>query len=99
LRTLLFARRGQLRSRWQSSGAFGVHRLDQDSRRETDFVLHRGIGVELGMARRVGLPITDIAVERGAVSGGFEMHRRQPVKERAGDVLGAFGVAMGNDGK
>ena len=57
------------------------------------------IGIELGVTRRVGLPIADIAVEFRAVSSRLKVHRRQPIAERVAGVLDAFGIAMRDHGK
>ena len=67
--------------------------------RQTDLILNRDIGIELGVAGRVGLPRTDISIELGATAGGLEIHRRQPVVQRMERLLGTFGIAMRDQGK
>jgi hypothetical protein len=60
-------------------------------------LLDRLVAVELVVARGVGLPIADEAVELGKPPGRDEVHVAQPVRDAVTDVLGALDVAVNDD--
>jgi hypothetical protein len=61
---LLVPRRAQILAGGdERAGELAAHRLEQSAGRAAYLVLDRGIGIELGVASGVGLPIADVAIE------------------------------------
>src|SRR5262245_66587961 len=65
-RRLFLSRRPQILAGGEKcAGELAAHRLEQRARGIAHFLLDVGVGIELGMAGGVWLPIADVAVELG----------------------------------
>jgi hypothetical protein len=52
--------------------------FEQGARCIAEFFLEGGVGIVIGVAGGVGLPVTDITVELGTGSGGTQVHAPRP---------------------
>jgi hypothetical protein len=55
------------------------------------------VGIERGVAGRIGLPVADIAIELSQRSGWEETQAAKPVRDAVPDVFRPFRIAMHDD--
>jgi hypothetical protein len=61
------------------------------------FLLQSVVGIERGVAGRIGLPVADIAIELRQRSGWEETQAAKPVRDAVPDVFRPFRIAMHDD--
>ena len=73
--------------------------IDQAASGVADFFVKVFVPIEIVVAGRIGLIVTQVAVEQGSATGRDQSHIRQPIGEATTERFRARGIAVNDDGE